>query len=315
MQFQISAGVSGAHGRVLSHCPLPHYIPSLENCLSKTRFNQANCPLLSQATSDWPLPAPGDPETRADRSPPGSNSSAGAPPSAQECGRAAAPARGAGEASGRAEAAATGGCPAGELGGLYPRLPGLSSSDRAARSVAAAGCRGPASRGTLSASPCRGWSRRASRCSFRPAPGPEVRRRHGPAASSAGRSRRSGRLVRACSVGSGEWLSVPRGTPGPHPPLLLRGRARGLRGAERRRLGARPCCSCWAVEPWPTPRGPGPVAWMTDTWFGTAAPAAAAAPRAVLPSAARICPSCGKRSPWLHGSCPGKPRTGTRAGG
>lgn len=76
------------------------FLPSLEHCLSKTQFNQANCPLLNQATSDCPLPAPGDPQTRAAPSPPESNSSAGAPPSARECGRAAGPARGAGEARG-----------------------------------------------------------------------------------------------------------------------------------------------------------------------------------------------------------------------
>lgn len=58
---------------------------------------------------------------------------------------------------------------------------------------------------------------------------------------------------------------------------------------------------------------PGSWAWMTDTWFRAAAPAAAAGPSCVLASAARIRFSWGRRSPRLHGSCLGKPGTGAQS--
>lgn len=76
---------------------------------------------------------------------------------------------------------------------------------------------------TLAASPCRGWSRRARWCSFRPAPGPEVRRRHSPAPTSAGSSRRWDPL--GCAASGQVSGSRPRGaSPEPHLSLVLRNR-------------------------------------------------------------------------------------------
>lgn len=114
----------------------------------------------------------------------------------------------------------------------------------------------------FTAPPCRGWSRRARRCSFRPAPGPEVRRLHCPAAASAGCSRRSGPLVRAASGQvSG---SRPRGA---SPDRLCPSSCatapgacgqRGHRLAERRRLRTRPCVVPVLANPWSN-EGPGTV--------------------------------------------------------
>lgn len=197
MQFQISEGVGGALWRMLSRRPLPDYIPSLENCLSKTQFNRASNPLLNQATSDCPLSAPGDPQTRAAPCPPGSNSSAGAPPSARECGRTAGPARGNGVAAGWSGCGRGMPCQGhGEsvLTAMRAEVLRLRSQTSRLRWLP-----GPGVFEMFTASPCLGWSRRARRCSFRPAPGPEVRRLHRPAAASTSRSRRSGPLVRAAS--------------------------------------------------------------------------------------------------------------------
>lgn len=159
----------------------------------------------------------------------------------------------------RAGATAAGGCRAGELRNPYSRLSGLSSSGRAARQASRRRwLPGPWVLETLAASPCRGWSRRARRCSFRPAPGPEVRRRHRPAAVSAGRRRRSDPLVRAASGqvsgcrprGASPAASVPRAAQ----PCLepAGGGAVGWRsGGGSVRGPAR--CLCWRT---PAERGP-----------------------------------------------------------
>lgn len=154
----------------------------------------------------------------------------------------------------RAGATAAGGCRAGELRNPYSRLCRMSLFGCAAKQASC--CRwlpGPGVLETIAASPCRGWSRRARRCSFRPAPGPEVRRRHRPAAVSTGRSRPSGPLVRAASGQvSG---SRPRGASSSRicPSCCATASGaygrRGRRLAERRRLGSRPCAVSVLANP------------------------------------------------------------------
>lgn len=230
---------------MLHRRPLPDFIPSLQHCLSKTQFNQANCP-LSAKSGNLGLPAAGA------RGPPNQG---GSQPtrvkfqrwrSALGRGNAEGPPDLRGEPGRPASRSGCGrGMPAGKLGNPYSRLPGLRWSGRAAKLVAAAGCRGPRVFETLAASPCRGWSRRALRCSFRPAPGPEVRRRHGPAAASADLSRRSDPFLRTAS-GQVSGSRPRRASPGRICPLCCATapgpcgrRDRGL--AERRQLCSRPC--------------------------------------------------------------------------
>lgn len=154
----------------------------------------------------------------------------------------------------RARATAAGGCRAGELRNPYSRLSGLSSSGRAAKQASRRRwLQGPGVLETLAASPCRGWSRRARRCSFRPAPGPEVRRRHRPAAVSTGRSRRSGPLVRTASgqVSGSRPRGASSGRICPSCCATASGACgrRGRRLAERRRLGSRPCAVSVLANP------------------------------------------------------------------
>lgn len=110
----------------------------------------------------------------------------------------------------QAGAAAAGGCRASELGNMYSRLQGLSSSGRAARLVSAAGCLGPPGLRNACSNPLPRLVAPGSPVLLPPRPRagsaapplsrPNLRWSQSPVGSS-----------RVCSIRSGEWLSTPRG--------------------------------------------------------------------------------------------------------